>query len=186
MKKSSLYALAAAGLLLAACSDNAQKELVGTISDASMNTLTVKTLERTVTFTTEGADMQQANGLLLGSPVTVEYRGKLTDATPALKVATNPTYYQAVGSWTQPNPIDPVQRQGVELQVEGVARSIGMATLRFSAWELTTQPGHILLLGESEGSGAPAEVRMEGVISAKDGHLTLDLGDGMLLTREEE
>lgn len=32
----------------------------------------------------------------------------------------------------------------------------------------------------------PAEVRMEGVISAKDGHLTLDLGDGMLLTREEE
>ena len=126
MKKSSLYALAAAGLLLAACSDNAPKELVGTISDASMNTLTVKTLERTVTFTTEGADMQQANGLLLGSPVTVEYRGKLTDATPALKVATNPTYYQAVGSWTQPNPIDPVQRQGVELQVEGVARSIGM------------------------------------------------------------
>ncbi|MFR2525473.1 lipocalin family protein [uncultured Alistipes sp.] len=186
MKKSSLYALASAGLLLAACSDNAPKELVGTISDASMNTLTVKTLERTVTFTTEGADMQQANGLLLGSPVTVEYRGKLTDATPALKVATNPTYYQAVGSWTQPNPIDPAQRQGVELQVEGVARSIGMATLRFSTWELTTQPGHILLLGESEGSGAPAEVRMEGVISAEEGRLTLNLGDGMLLTREEE
>ena len=74
----------------------------------------------------------------------------------------------------------------MELQVEGVARSIGMATLRFSTWELTTQPGHILLLGESEGSGAPAEVRMEGVISAEEGRLTLNLGDGMLLTREEE
>lgn len=68
MKKSSLYALASAGLLLAACSDNAPKELVGTISDASMNTLTVKTLERTVTFTTEGADMQRPTGCCWAAP----------------------------------------------------------------------------------------------------------------------
>ena len=186
MKTLHFCLLAAAGLALAACGDHTTKELVGTIADASMNTVTVKTLDRTVTFTTEGADMQQAEGLLLGSPVTVEYRGELTDATPALKVETNPTYYEAVGRWTEPNPIDPEAVQGVEIEVEGVARSIGMATLRFSSWELTTEPGHILLLAQSEGSGAPTEVRIEGVITSENGRYTLDLGDGMLLTRQAE
>lgn len=184
MKKSTLYVLMAGSLMLASCGHNAPKELVGTIADASMNTLTVATPERTVTFTTQNADMQQAEGLLLGSPVTVEYRGKLTDANTALKVTTNPTYFQAVGRWTAPNPIDPAQEQGVEIEVEGVARSIGMATLRFNSWELTTIPGEILLLGESEGSGAPAKVRMEGIISTRDGRLMLDLGNGMLLTKQ--
>lgn len=186
MKRTIVYALSAAGLLLAACGDKAPKELVGTIADASMNTLTVKTLDRTITFTTEGADMKQANGLLLGSPVAVEYKGKLSDVNTALKVQTNPTYFQAVGRWTEPNPIDTARMQGVALEVEGVARSIGMATLRFTSWELTTRPGHILLMGESEGSGAPEQIRVEGVISASDGRLTLDLGDGMLLTKERE
>lgn len=185
MKKLLLFALAAS-LMLGSCGHDAPRELVGTIADASMNTLTVKTLDRTVTFTTQGADMQQAEGLLLGSPVTVEYRGKLTDANTALKVTTNPTYFRAVGRWTEPNPLDPAQVQGVELEVEGVARSIGMATLRFHSWELTTRPGHILLLGASEGSGAPSEVRMEGIISTRDGRLTLDLGDGMVLTKQAQ
>lgn len=127
--KSLIAALAFAGLT--ACADNSPKTFSGFITDASMNTVTVRALtdESTCTFATTAADKSDANGLLLGAPVTVDYTGKLKDGAAATKIATDPTYAEAVGKWTMPDPIAPEGVMGVEIMVEGAARSINMATL---------------------------------------------------------
>lgn len=171
-----LLGLAAAGLT--ACCDKTPKQFDGTIADATMNTVTVKAKngDTTHTFTTQEADMSEANGLLLGAPVVVEYKGCLKEATPALKVATNPTYAEAVGTWTMPDPLDPEKVMGVEIMVEGEAQSINMATLRYNAWELQGEPGKIVLKGVSEGSGAPTDFTQTGVIEKNaDGIYTLSI-----------
>ena len=134
--KSLIAALAFAGLT--ACADNSPKTFSGFITDASMNTVTVRALtdESTCTFATTAADKSDANGLLLGAPVTVDYTGKLKDGAAATKIATDPTYAEAVGKWTMPDPIAPEGVMGVEIMVEGAARSINMATLVYTSWEL--------------------------------------------------
>lgn len=159
MKNIRILAAAAVCAGLAACCSNEPKTFTGTIADATMNTVTVKADadDKTVTFTTQDADMAQANGLLLGAPVTVDYKGCLKEATPATKVATDPTYAAAVGRWTMPDPNDPEAVMGVDIEVEGVAQSINMATLRYSAWELAGEADKIILNGVSEGSGEPNE-----------------------------
>ena len=93
--KSLIAALTFAGLT--ACADNSPKTFSGFITDASMNTVTVRALtdESTCTFATTDADKSDANGLLLGAPVTVDYTGKLKDGTAATKIATDPTYAEA-------------------------------------------------------------------------------------------
>lgn len=85
--KSLIAALAFAGLT--ACADNSPKTFSGFITDASMNTVTVRALtdESTCTFATTDADKSDANGLLLGAPVTVDYTGKLKDGAAATKIA---------------------------------------------------------------------------------------------------
>ena len=99
--KTLIAALAFAGLT--ACADNTPKTFSGFITDASMNTVTVRALtdESTCTFATTAADKSDANGLLLGAPVTVDYTGKLKDGAAATKIATDPTYAEAVGKWTE-------------------------------------------------------------------------------------
>ena len=113
--KSLIAALAFAGLT--ACADNSPKTFSGFITDASMNTVTVRALtdESTCTFATTAADKSDANGLLLGAPVTVDYTGKLKDGAAATKIATDPTYAEAVGKWTMPDPIAPEGVMGVEI-----------------------------------------------------------------------
>ena len=85
--KSLIAALAFAGLT--ACADNSPKTFSGFITDASMNTVTVRALtdESTCTFATTDADKSDANGLLLGAPITVDYTGKLEDGAAATKIA---------------------------------------------------------------------------------------------------
>lgn len=178
MKIIRLSVLGIAFIGLAACCDKAPKQFDGTISDATMNTVTVKAKsgDATHTFTTQDADMTEANGLLLGAPVVVEYKGCLEEATPALKVATDPTYAEAIGNWTMPDPLDPEKVMGVEIMVEGEAQSINMATLRYNAWELQGEPGKIVLKGVSEGSGAPTQFKQTGVIGKNaDGIYTLSI-----------
>ena len=70
--KSLIAALTFAGLT--ACADNSPKTFSGFITDASMNTVTVRALtdESTCTFATTAADKSDANGLLLGASVTVD------------------------------------------------------------------------------------------------------------------
>ena len=103
---------------------NTPKSFTGTITDASMNTVTVENAEGTFTFSTMDADKSEANGLLLGAPVTVNYSGKLEEGAAASKVATDPTYAEAVGNWTMPDPIDPDGVMGIRIMVEGEAQSI--------------------------------------------------------------
>lgn len=178
MKMFKMLVLGLAAVGITACCDNKPKQLDGKIIDATMNTVTVQTKhgDTTHTFTTQEADMSEANGLLLGAPVVVEYKGCLEEATPALKVATDPTYAEAIGNWTMPDPLDPEKVMGVEIMVEGEAQSINMATLRYNAWELQGEPGKIVLKGVSEGSGAPTEFKQTGVIGKNaDGIYTLSI-----------
>ena len=99
MKSIKFLAAVAALCGLAACGDNTPKTFEGVIADASMNTVTVKALtaDETYTFSTTDADKSEANGLLLGAPVVVDYTGRLEDGAAATKVATDPTYAEALG-----------------------------------------------------------------------------------------
>ena len=173
---------------LAACSDNTPKSCTGTIPDASMNTVTVENAEGTFTFSTMDADKSEANGLLLGAPVTVNYSGKLEEGAAASKVATDPTYAEAVGNWTMPDPIDPDGVMGIRIMVEGEAQSINMATLRYASWELQGEAGKILLKGVSEGSGSPIEFTETATIAKDaDGIYTLTIeGNGAVYTKANE
>lgn len=182
-----LAALALCGL--AAC-DHAPRTFTGTIAGATMNTLTVQGLDggETYTFSTLNADRSEANGLLLGAPVVVDYRGRLRSGKPldATKVATDPTYAEAVARWTTPDPLDPEVVMGIEIEVEGVARSIRMATLEYTAWELQDEAGRILLKGRSIGNGQSVDFTQTGIL-AKDaeGRYTLSIeGTDLVLTRE--
>ena len=89
MKSIKLLTTAAALCGLAACADNTPKFFEGFIADASMNTVTVKapTADVTYTFSTTDADKSEANGLLPGAPVVVDYTGKLEDGAAATKIA---------------------------------------------------------------------------------------------------
>ena len=155
-----------------------------------MNTVTVRALtdESTCTFATTDADKSDANGLLLGAPVVVDYKGKLEDGAAAAKVATDPTYAEAVGRWTVPDPIAPAKVMGVELQTEGRAQSINMATLRYTSWELQGEAGKILLKGQSVGNGQTIDFTQTGVIAkTADGNYTLTIeGTGTVYTKARQ
>ena len=171
--KSLIAALAFAGLT--ACADNTPKTFSGFITDASMNTVTVRALTDESTATTD-ADKSDANGLLLGAPVTVDYTGKLKDGTAATKIATDPTYAEAVGKWTMPDPIASEGVMGVEIMVEGAARSINMATLVYTSWELQGEADKILLKGQSLGNGQTIDFTETGIIAKDaDGVYTLTI-----------
>ena len=180
--KSLIAALTFAGLT--ACADNSPKTFSGFITDASMNTVTVRALtdESTCTFATTDADKSDANGLLLGAPVTVDYTGKLKDGT------TDPTYAEAVGKWTMPDPIAPEGVMGVEIMVEGAARSINMATLVYTSWELQGEADKILLKGQSLGNGQTIDFTQTGMIAkTADGNYTLTIeGTGTVYTKAKQ
>ena len=176
MKSIKIMAAAIALCGMTACGDNTPKTFTGFITDASMNTVTVENAEGTFTFSTMDADKSEANGLLLGAPVVVDYKGKLEDGAAAAKVATDPTYAEAVGRWTVPDPIAPAKVMGVELQTEGRAQSINMATLRYTSWELQGEAGKILLKGQSVGNGQTIDFTETGIIAKDaDGVYTLTI-----------
>ena len=184
MKRMKIMVAAIALCGLAACSDNTPKSFTGTITDASMNTVTVENAEGTFTFSTMDADKSEANGLLLGAPVTVNYSGKLEEGAAASKVATDPTYAEAVGNWTMPDPIDPDGVMGIRIMVEGEAQSINMATLRYTSWEA----GKILLKGQSIGNGQTIDFTETATIAKDaDGIYTLTIeSNGAVYTKANE
>ena len=188
MKSIKIMAAAIALCGMTACGDNTPKTFTGFITDASMNTVTVENAEGTFTFSTMDADKSEANGLLLGAPVTVDYTGKLKDGTAATKIATDPTYAEAVGKWTMPNPIAPEGVMGVEIMVEGAARSINMATLVYTSWELQGEADKILLKGQSLGNGQTIDFTQTGMIAkTADGNYTLTIeGTGTVYTKAKQ
>ena len=152
---------------LTACGERDPKTFTGFITDATMNTVTVQdqSSESTYTFSTAEADRSEALGLLVGAPVVVEYRGRLEEGAQALKVATNPTYAEAVGRWMLYDPENPEFSMGIEIRVEGEAASINSATLVYTGWELLDEAGKILLKGQSIGNGGSFDFSQTGIIS---------------------
>lgn len=167
MKNSKLWIVTLAALGLAACGEREAKTFTGFITDATMNTVTVQdqTSESTYTFSTAEADRSEAHGLLVGAPVVVEYKGRLEEGAQALKVATNPTYAEAVGRWMLYDPENPEFSMGIEIRVEGEAASINSATLVYTGWELLDEAGKILLKGQSIGNGGSFDFSQTGIIS---------------------
>lgn len=164
--------------LLCSCTDNTPKQFAGFIEDATMNTVVVKdiTSDSTQTFSTMNADMTQANGMLIGAPIIVDYIGALKAGTDATKVSVDATYCNAVGKWTMPDPIDSTAVMGIDLMIQGQAASINMATLVYTAWELQGEENKIILKGQSIGNGQTIELNQIGTLSQIDGKslLTID------------
>lgn len=187
MKSIKMMVLALTAVGMTACCDNTPKQFTGFITDATMNTVTVKELtsDKTQTFSTEEADKTQANGMLLGSPIVVDYKGCLEKVTAATKVTTDATYSDAVGIWTMPDPINPGGVMGIELMVEGAAQSINMATLPYSSWELQGEAGKVILKGQSIGNDQTIDVTQTGVIAKNaEGKWTLTIdGTGVVYTK---
>ena len=188
MKRMKIMVAAIALCGLAACSDNTPKSFTGTNTAASMNPEPVDNDEGSFPFATMEADKSEANGLLLGAPVTVNYSGKLEEGAAASKVATDPTYAEAVGNWTMPDPIDPDGVMGIRIMVEGEAQSINMATLRYTSWELQGEAGKILLKGQSIGNGQTIDFTETATIAKDaDGIYTLTIeSNGAVYTKANE
>lgn len=176
-----------AALAMTAC-DDTPKQFVGIVDDASMNTLTAvdAVTGDTVTFSTEGADFSESNGLLAGAPVIVDYRGDAADGVRALKVVTDATYINAVGRWIMSDPNDETADMGVEIFTEGRAGSINMATLRYTGWELQGEPGVIMLKGQSIGNHQTIDFTEDALIYEEDGRLLMSLGDRNIVYRKVE
>lgn len=179
MKSRKLWIVTLAALGLAACGEREPRTFTGFITDATMNTVTVQdqSSESTYTFSTEEADRSEAHGLLMGAPVVVEYKGRLEEGAKAVKVATNPTYAEAVGRWMLYDPENPEFSMGIELRVEGEAASINSATLVYTGWELLDEAGKVLLKGRSIGNGQEFDFSQTGIISkdaAGDYTLTIE------------
>ncbi len=177
MRRFVIAAIAVWGL--AACGNSVMKSVEGTVLDASMNTVIIVSGQGdTLMFSTIDADKSEVNGLLLGSPISVEYAGKLSGVTSATKISTCRTYSEAVGRWIMEDPLDTSDVMGVELQVGGVAQSINMATLLYTSWELTEESGTIILSGQSVGNGQTIGFSEKAVIAKDaDERWTLTVGN---------
>ena len=135
-----------------------------------------------------GAVVSHSNSLLLGAPGSVRCSGILEKNAAASKVSTDPTYAEAVGNWTMPDPIDPDGVMGIRIMVEGEAQSINMATLRYASWELQGEAGKILLKGQSIGNGQTIDFTETATIAKDaDGIYTLTIeSNGAVYTKANE
>lgn len=133
----------------------------GTVVDATMNNVMLVTAEGdTVNVSTMDADPALVQGVLLGEQVNavcVTEKVGENEVLKAIELTVTqhvPAFYIA-GKWVEPNPIDPASVQGVQLNQDGTAASVGMATLLFSAWKLDGD--NLLLQSQSIGSGGVFE-----------------------------
>ena len=129
----------------------------------------------------DSTDVKEAN-LVIGNRVEVIYKG-CKDEKVAIKIVGDATYANAVGEWTMPDPIAPDKVMGVNIQVEGVASSINMATLVYKSWELTSDKDIIILHGESIGTGETFSFSDSARISKDDKTLTM-FGTKVVYTKQ--
>lgn len=162
MKKNifSLSALAVTALTLASCGSKptGPQTVDGLVLDATMNTITLLTESGdTLNISTLNSDRAKVPGVLIDDSVKLTYadtvvNGNKVMQAQALTVTVRSPYYYIQGSWVEPNPIDSTAVQGVKLNQDGTASSIGMATLLFKGWNLT-DANTLVLTGESLGNG---------------------------------
>ena len=162
---------------LHSCGSHAPKQFAGTITDGTMNTVTVRASvgDETATFSTMDADKTAAKGMLIGAPVLIDYEGDLQKSPAATKVVTDATYTRAVGTWTRPDPIAPKARMGVKIMTEGKAASINMASLPYTSWALQGEANKIILRGKSLGNRQTIDIADRASISEKDGRMFLSI-----------
>lgn len=101
---------------------------------------------------TDSTNVKNAN-LLIGNAVEVVALPGADGSYIGVSIVGNQTYAEAVGRWTYPDPINPKGVLGVQIDVEGKASSINMATLVYDKWALTNTPSEIVLYGKSIGNG---------------------------------
>ncbi|MGN0092747.1 MAG: lipocalin family protein [Alistipes sp.] len=172
-----------AALLLGGCQSK-HNSLTGIIGDATINTVTVVTTDGDkVTFGTMDADRSDCHGLLVGSPVTIEYEGDIENGIgTAVAVATSREYNLLIGDWTYRNGDF---EQGFSLHIEGEAEQIGTATLLYSDWQLDGDT--LSLAGRSIGNGQEFDFIETWTIAGLDEN-TLKLegenGSSLTLTRK--
>ncbi len=148
MKKRNQIAIALTlSLILGFSSCKKGKEQVpqtvtGYVLDATMNNVMILTdAGDTLNISTMDADPTKVQGVLLNDSVKVTYIKEKIDQSEILKAqelavtAHSPSFY-IKGTWLEPNPINSTELQGVTLNEDGSAVSVGMATLLFKTWIL--------------------------------------------------
>lgn len=159
-----LTTVAASALALASCGSKpaVPTTVDGVVLDASMNNITlVTTAGDTLNISTMNADPAKVPGVLIDDSVKLTYADTIVDGNKviqaqALTVTAHSPYYYIQGAWVEPNPIDSTQVQGMQLNQNGTASSINMATLQFKAWNLTI-PDTLILNATSIGNGQTTE-----------------------------
>ena len=121
----------------------------------------------------DSTNVADAN-LLIGNMVEVIYK-KEKDINIAKTIIGDATYVNAVGNWVMPDPIKPDDVMGVNIEIDGKASSIRMATLLYKSWELTKKENQIILHGESIGNNESFAFTDTATIKKVDGELTLHM-----------
>lgn len=140
------------------CASGVKAPVSGVIVDATMNTITIKTVAGdTVLVSTVNADVTADDGILIGDSV----QAWITEANNATVLTANKVTVTSApkatleGSWVEPIPGMENLMQGITLSDAGEASSINMATLQYSSW---AQLGDsIVLTGKSIGNGQTIE-----------------------------
>lgn len=70
-----------------------------------------------------------------------------------LSCGSSATHQALVGNWIEIMPANPEIIQGVTLNADGTASSIGMATLLYEKWKLEDNDNTLILYGKSIGNG---------------------------------
>lgn len=135
--KKSLFVLAAAAMLLAACGRPSLPHVEGSVVDATIHSITVLTAEGdSVIVSTLGTDPILVPGVLAGDEVRIAYR-TLPDGETlhALQLdITAPSAYRLLpGIWRDCSGPDDV---GLVLAEDGSARAVGLGELPLQDWSL--------------------------------------------------
>jgi hypothetical protein len=163
---------------------------VGYVGEGTtMHTLELKTIgskSKTMFIpVADNADLKNSH-IVIGNVVVVVYK-KEGDQIVATKITGSADYDNAIGRWTMADPINKTQRMGVELSINGVAKSINMATLPYTRWELQGKPGRLILFGQSIGNGQTFEEKTIVTIKKIKGvWKMLDSKGHVLYTKEKD
>lgn len=164
MKK--IYSLLAIASLAVACSPKAAEPITasGVVIDASMNTMSIITPEGdTLNISTMDADPALVPGVMLDDSISITYKDTtMSDVVVkqaiSLEVLRHSPYFFIQGSWVEPNPIKTTENQGFTLNQDGTVAMINMATLNYTAWNLSTCGKMLTLSGQSIGNKQTIEL----------------------------
>jgi hypothetical protein len=136
------------------------KKVVGFVDEATtMHFLQIKvegTKDKMLNFSMVDAT-KCTTSIYIGKLIEIWY--KVSGSTNiAVRVKASSVYSLAMGKWTTPDPINKKLRMGVQLLSEGKARSIRMATLPYSSWEVLSSNNKLILHGKSIGNGQTFDV----------------------------